>query len=121
MSPQKIAGRMPCYSLFQANTSFEPILAYERNPARVAKIKAAMAAFADHARRRAKGANPAKPPYGMCWDGELALTQLMAPEIPDRAELAAFVAETVRRQDLARSGVCRAAHVMAAYWRLRRR
>ena len=120
MPPRKIEGRMPCYSLFQANTSFEPILAYEKSPARRAKIAEAMAAFADLARRRAKEANPARPPYGMCWDGELALTQLMAPTIPDPAELAAFVDASVRRQDLARGGVCRAAHVMAAYWRGRR-
>ena len=82
---------------------------------------AALAMFADAARQRAEKANPAKPPYGMCWDGELALTQLMAPTFPAPDELAAFVAATVRRQDLARSGVCRVAHVMAAYWRLRAR
>ncbi len=119
MNANQIAGRMPCYSLYQANTSFEPILAHERNPARVAKIHAAMDAFARHARRRAQHANPKKPPYGMCWDGELALTQLMAPTVPAPAELESFVDQMIRRGNLARSGVCRAAHVMAAYWRLR--
>ena len=120
MNPRKIAGRMPCYSLFQANTSFEPILAYERDPGRVAKIRAAMSAFAGLARARAEHANPAKPPYGMCWDGELLLTQLMDPAdgLDDRGR--AFLAAAVKRQDLAKSGVCRAAHIFAAYWRNRR-
>lgn len=120
MDAQKIAGRMPCYSLFQANTSFEPILAYEKNPERVAKIRKAMDAFASHARRRAQRANPAKPPYGMCWDGELALTQLMAPTMPDRAEVEKFVGQSIRRGALEKGGICRIAHVMAAYWRLQR-
>ena len=119
LPPNQVAGRVPCYALYQASTSLEPILAYEaaRNPARAEKARAAQAMFADAARQRAEKANPAKPPYGMCWDGELALTQLMAPTFPAPDELAAFVAATVRRQDLARSGVCRVAHVMAAYWR----
>lgn len=120
MPPHQIEGRMPCYSLFQANTSFEPILAYEKNPARVAKIKDAMAAFAKLAHDRAATANPTKPPYGMCWDGELALTQLMSPPCPDPDGLRTFIEQTILRQDLTRSGVCRAAHVMAAYWRARR-
>lgn len=120
MDPRKIAGRMPCYSLFQANTSFEPILAYEKRPDRVEKIRTAMSAFARLARARAEHANPAKPPYGMCWDGELLLTQLMAPSGGLDAQGRAFLEAAVKRQDLTKSGVCRAAHVFAAYWRHRR-
>ena len=118
MTPRQSAGPMPCYSLFQANTSFEPILAYEKNPARVAKIHEAMNAFAHHARLRMKAANPDKPPYGMCWDGELALTQLMAPDLSEASEVETFVEAMIRRRNLTTSGVCRAAHVMAAYWRI---
>ena len=119
MTPRQISGRMPCYSLFQANTSLELILAYEKSPVRATKIREAMNLFADHARRRMISANPEKPPYGMCWDGELALTQLMAPDVPERGELETFVEATIRRRDLMTSGVCRVAHVMAAYWRTR--
>ena len=119
LAAHEIAGRMPCYSLYQANVSLDLILAYEkeRNPSRTAKIQEAMAIFAKHARNRAKGANPARPPYGMCWDGELALTQLLAPEIPEPEELADFIAGAIRRTNPSRMDACRAAHVMAAWWR----
>ncbi|MGN0853469.1 MAG: hypothetical protein ACI4Q3_08855 [Kiritimatiellia bacterium] len=117
MPPRQIAGRMPCYSLYQANASFEPILAHERNPARRAKIREALGLFAHQARLRMKAANPVRPPYGMCWDGELALTQLMAPVVAEPADLEAFLAASVRRQKLDSAGFCRVAHVMAAYWR----
>lgn len=115
----QVEGRMPCYSLYQANVSLELILAYEsgRNPVRAAKIREAMGVFAKYARNRAKRANPAKPPYGMCWDGELALTQLLAPEIPEPEELADFIAGAIRRSSPERIDACRAAHVMAAWWR----
>jgi len=58
--------------------------------------------------------------YGMCWDGELALTQLLAPGSPGSDSLRPFLELTIRRSDPNRWGVCRAAHVMAAYWRARR-
>ncbi len=119
----KFLGRMPCYSLYQANVSLELLLAFEKgNPVRKEKIERAMRAFSELAADRARRAmrNPgAKPPYGMCWDGELVLTMFMTPGIPDLETATALLDQAVVRSDLAKSGVIRAAHVMAAYWRAR--
>ncbi len=114
---------LPCYSLYQANASLEILLAFERgNPTRREKIERAIRAFsgiaADKARRALREPDAA-PPYGMCWDGELALAMLMAPGVPDADAAAPILARAVGNSDLAESGVIRAAHVMAAYWRWR--
>ena len=115
--------RMPCYSLYQANASLELLLAYERdNPVRREKIVRAMRAFSELAAGKANQAlrDPdAKPPYGMCWDGELVLAMLMVPGRPDAETAQVLLEQAVARQDLATSGVLRAAHIMAAYWRWR--
>lgn len=83
-----------------------------------------MRAFAEHAQNRQEWARTdyvKRKPYGMCWEGELLLTQLMAaPQRPFLDCSRSFLDETVRRRDLTRSGVCRTAHVMAAYWRWRK-
>lgn len=117
----KFARRMPCYSLYQANVSLELILSYEKDAIRRAKIVSSMRGFAEIAASRAEPClkNPKAKHYGMCWDGELALTQLIAPGCPRPEMERSFLEQTVRRSDLAASGVCRAAHVMAAYWRAR--
>jgi hypothetical protein len=114
---------LPCYSLYQANASLELLLAFEGgNPSRREKIERAMRAFsaiaADKARRALQ--NPdAAPPYGMCWDGELALAMLLTPGVPDAEVVAPLLARAVGYSDLAESGVIRASHVMAAFWRWR--
>ena len=61
----------------------------------------------------------AKPPYGMCWDGELLLTMFMTPGTPDAEVADPFLEQAVNRSDLSKSGIIRASHVMAAYWRSR--
>ena len=120
---RKFANRMPCYSLYQANVSLEPIYAYERtrNPARTARLRDAMGVFAQLARQRAAAARRpgAKEPYGMCWDGELLLTQLMDPSFAPSADFEAFLTEAVLNKGLATAGLCRVAHIFAAYWRAR--
>lgn len=117
----KYLGRMPCYSLYQANCSLELLLGYEKdNKARREKIEKAMRAFSELAAGKARNAmkNPgAKPPYGMCWDGELLLTMFMTPGVPDAEVAATLLGQAVSRSDLTKSGVIRASHVMAAYWR----
>ena len=113
--------RIPCYSLYQANASLELVLSYEKNPVRRAKIMSAMKGFADVALGRVKESlrRPEVSYYGMCWDGELLMTILMARDRFDPGTVHPFLAQTVRRADLNKSGVCRVAHVMAAYWRTR--
>lgn len=119
---QQMQWRMPCYSLFQCVTSFEPIVAYEKNPKRLARIQEAVEAFAGFARERQQSAqrNPKYKPYGMCWDGELLLTQLMVPGFRPDAQVRAFLENSVLQQPLETSGLCRTAHILAAYWRSRR-
>ena len=117
----KFLGRMPCYSLYQANCSLELLHAFEKgNPVRRGKIERAMKAFSALASQRAKKTmdNPgAKPPYGMCWDGELLLTMFMTPGVPDAEVAAPFLEQAVNRSDLSTSGIIRSSHIMAAYWR----
>lgn len=121
-TPQQLQWRMPCYSLFQCVTSFEPIVAYEKNPKRLARIQEAVEVFAGFARERQRNAqrNPKYKPYGMCWEGELLLTQLMVPGFRPDAQFRAFLENAVLQQPLEKAGLCRTAHVLAAYWRLRR-
>lgn len=116
------ARKMPCYSLYQANVSLELIRSFETNVVRRAKIFASMRGFAEVAAGRAEPCltRSDMKHYGMCWDGELALTQLLVPGTPCSASLRPFLELTIRRSDPKVWGVCRAAHVMAAYWRARR-
>ena len=117
----KFLGRMPCYSLYQANVSLELLFAFEKgNEGRRAKIERAMREFSSLAAERAERAmaNPgAKPPYGMCWDGELALTMLMTPGLPHAETAHRLLVQAVSRQNLATSGIIRISHIMAACWR----
>lgn len=62
----------------------------------------------------------------MCWDGELLLTMLLAASDADGVPAAplpdwfdGFLAQCVTRADLTASGTCRAAHLLAAWWRQR--
>jgi len=120
---RKLAHRMPCYSLYQANVSFEPIYVYERtrNPTRTAKIRDAMGEFARLARLRAEASQRpgAKPPYGMCWDGELLLTQMMDPSFAPSADFEAFLTKAVLEGGLNTAGITRVMHIFASYWRWR--
>lgn len=120
MTDRQIAGRMPCYSLYQAQCALELILAYEQNTARTPLIREAMAEFSRRARSRAVSADPAKPPYGMTWDGELILAELMDPAYAWDERDEDFLLQSVDREDLAQGGWCRAAHIYAAYWKYRR-
>ena len=122
MADPKESVRMPCYSLLQAMCSFEAILMFERDAARVAKLRAAMKATALAASKRAAAelADRRRRFYGMCDDGELALTMAMHPEGIDAALRDSFRELAVTRQDLRTAGTCRNAHVYAAYWRSRR-
>ena len=115
----KINSRMPCYSLYQANASLELLLAFEQGTPREARIRQALDAFADIARRRGQKANPKKPPYGMCWDGELALARLLAPTLTDAAELGTFLTAAIERTNPNATSLVRNSHVMAAYWKAR--
>ncbi|MDD2349486.1 MAG: hypothetical protein PHS50_14655, partial [Kiritimatiellae bacterium] len=58
-------------------------------------------------------------PYGMCWDGELLLAQSMVPGFRPDEPYRRFL-EDVLREPLERAGLCRTAHLLAAYWRSRR-
>lgn len=119
---QKIDVRMPCYSLYQANASLEPIYAYEtmrgvQGAARAEKTARAMRDFAKIAIQRIDECNAQKPPYGMCWDGELLLTGLMVPGSENLDILDGFLVESIKRRKLERSDLCRVAHIMSAYFR----
>lgn len=113
--------KMPCYAMYQANCGFEPILALERDPVRRAKAWTAMGAFAEIAAKRAEVClgKPEAKHYGMCWDGELALTILMAPKRCRPAWFDRFLAESVERGNLSTGTTFRASHLLAAYWRRR--
>lgn len=122
LTRQKIDARMPCYALYQANASIEPIFAYEskrgsQGAARAAKALRAMQDFAKIALQRIGECNPQKPPYGMCWDGELALTVLLTPGMECAERLDAFLAESVKRRNLEKCDLCRVAHIMSVYYR----
>lgn len=117
----KINSRMPCYSLYQANVSLELLLAVEEGTPREARIRQALDAFADIARRRGQSANLKKPPYGMCWDGELALTRLLAPTLTDVSELQSFLIAAIERTNPNSTSPVRNSHIMAAYWKARAR
>ena len=112
---------MPNYAMYQANASLELIIAHETNSVRRAKATAALGAFARIAASRAEPClgKPESKQYGMCWDGELLLAMLMAPERMRPKWLPRFLEEAVLRSDLKTSGTPRAAHVMAAFWRSR--
>ena len=112
----------PCYILYQAQCSFEIIGLLERDPVRLSKLRAAKRAAAADARRRIAVllANPGKTFYGMCFDGELALSLLMADENDVTAKEKAFVAALADKVAVDRIDVCRAAHTLAALWRLER-
>ena len=117
---RKLIWRMPCYSLYQVNASLELIYMCEMSPSRREKATMAMRIFANAAQERAVAmmSNPSRnPPYGMCWDGELLLTQLMVPESELSGGLRRFLDESVHRVNLTKSDVCRQAHIMAALWR----
>ena len=122
MADKRETGRMPCYSLLQAQCSFELLRAIEKDPLRVKKLEAAMAATARVAANRAKAtlANPKKTFYGMCFDGELSLTMAMWPAATDALLRANFLAQVVNRENLQKAGTCRVAHVLAAWWRAER-
>ena len=122
MADDRQTGRMPCYSLLQAQCSFELIRAVEKSPVRLKKLDAAMAATARAAANRTKVTlkNPKKTFYGMCFDGELSLTMAMCPSAVDAQLRADFLAQVVDREDLLKAGTCRNAHVFAAWWRAER-
>jgi len=122
MADERQTCRMPCYSLLQAQCSFELLKAIEKSPARVKKLEAAMAATARAAAGRAKVtlANPKATFYGMCFDGELSLTMAMCPSATAVDFRRDFLAQVVGREDLLKAGTCRNAHVFAAWWRAER-
>lgn len=112
----------PCYILLQAQCSFEVIAALERDPVRLGKLRAAMRAAAADARRRVGvlARRPEQKFYGMCADGEIALALLMGGDAAG-ADGEAFVRGVCAKAPVDRTDVCRAAHVLAAYWRFMRR
>ncbi len=115
--PSAVSG-IPCYSLLQANVSLGLLLALETEPARHAHLREAMDAVAQEARRRIdlETQDPSKRFYGMCDDGELALTALTAPSC-DVRDLVPFLDLAITREEIA--DPCRAAHLLAAWWRCR--
>ena len=121
-TPEQMQGRMPCYSLFQCVVSFDPIIAYEKDLKRRARIQEAMETFAGFAHDRQMRAqrDPKYKPYGMCWEGELLLTQLMVPGFRPNEPFRRFLEDAVLREPLERASLCRTAHILAAYWRSRR-
>ena len=78
----------------------------------------AFAGFAYDRQVRAQR-DPKYKPYGMCWDGELLLTQLMVPGFRPDEQFCRFLEQAVLSQPLERAGLCRTAHLLAAYWRFR--
>lgn len=123
MADVRETDRMPCYSLLQAMCSFETIRRFETRPDRVKKIAAAMSATAIVAagRARAELKDHGRRYYGMCDDGELALTMAMLPEGVESGLEKDFLALVVNRHPLGEAGSCRNAHVLAAWWRSRSR
>ena len=53
----------------------------------------------------------------MIWCGMLLLTMFMTPGVPDAEVASTLLEKAVIRSDLTKSGIIRASHVMAAYWR----
>ncbi len=117
LTEEQVKYYMPCYALYQAMCSLEIIYDYEKDPSRRALLEECMAEFSRRAHLRATLADPANPPYGMCWDGELALAAMMDPmyEMDDFDRT--FLKEAVERTAPLRMGWCRAAHIYAAWWR----
>lgn len=115
--PANVSG-IPCYSLLQANCSLELLLALEASSDRKTRIGMAMEAVAAEARRRidVELHDHSRRFYGMCDDGELALASLLAQS--DDARILPFIELAVGRDE---TGPCRAAHLLAACWRLRLR
>ena len=77
------------------------------------------AGFAHDRQMRAQR-DPKYKPYGMCWEGELLLTQLMVPGFRTNEPFRRFLEDAVLREPLERASLCRTAHILAAYWRSRR-
>ncbi len=113
-------GRMPTYSLFQLNTSLEVILSIEKDPARVARVKDAMAYTAKMADSRLVNllTKKRKSYYGLCVPGELTLTILMSPDTKFTADDSVYLMQSLEKP-LAGSGAFNATHMTAAYWRAR--
>ena len=111
----------PAYTLLQNASSYEVLLGCEKDARRVEKLRTGLLMGAKEADYRARDMwqNPRKSWYGMCADGELALAQLMSPDWTyDETELA-ILAKAIRKAPPQAWGTCRAAHLFAAYWRLK--
>lgn len=117
MTEKEVLSYMPCYSLYQAICSLEVVASMENGPERVEKIKRCINEFSRRANERATNADPAKPPYGMCWDGELSLTELMDPDYVMTDFNVRMLKDSVLEKEADKMGWCKAAHMYAAYWR----
>ena len=111
--------RNPAYVMLQANSALEVLLDFEKSPRRIADLRLAMARFAEESdyRIRASVANPKRKWYGMCSEGELLLSLLMAEDRAFNETDGRYFAEVVGRGDCSRWNSFEAAHYFAAYWR----
>ena len=91
--------------------------------ARVDGIKKAMKAFSTAARLRTERAVESSfenPPYGLCWEGELLLAQLMDPSVVPDDTLKGFLASSLERNNPFEADWYRICHMCAAIWRMER-
>ena len=121
LSAKKISDWMPSYTLLQMNSSLEVLLELETSPRHRAQIISAMVTCARLARARAKWVRGGDSTY-LCACAEVHLAQQMVPA--DAFEWSPFqraiLANAIVKVPADKVGACRAAHLFAAYWRMRR-
>lgn len=116
-----VRGMMPDYSLMQMNTSLEALLWVERDEGLRARIVRAMSVCAGIAAARAPVRRGNETRY-LCGCAELHLAQLMTPAraFAYTQEQRDLLASAIVHVPVERATSCRAVHLFAAYWRMRR-
>ncbi len=122
---KKARDSMPTYSVLQMSTSLEVLLMFDNNPARLERIKDAMAYTTKIAQGRVSFMyrNPKRLKffYGMCREGEVLLPALMDKNVAPSAETQAFLVRCLTERDITKRGGFFIIHLAAAYWRARSR
>ncbi len=119
----KVRDGLPTYSLLQLSTSLEVLSMFEKSPARLERIREAMAYTTKiaHGRVLHMYRNPTKINYfyGMCREGEVLLPVFMDPASAWSPEAEAFLVRCLTERRMERRGGFFIVHLTAAYWRAR--
>ena len=110
---------MPDYTLLQMQTSLEVVLGCVTDSTARAKVRACMEKPASMAAVRALRLGSRDTKY-LCGCGELALAQLMNPEVSYPECQIRTLTDAIRAQPLdSVASCCRVVHLSAAWWRYR--